>query len=54
MFTNINERMRPLFRFVHLTKQMTYLVRICSFIKRTNFPSNGSRLFAKRSVHLQP
>ncbi|MFS7978589.1 hypothetical protein Hanom_Chr10g00917201 [Helianthus anomalus] len=33
---NINERTRPLFMFVHLTKQTKFLVRVRLFNKRTN------------------
>ncbi|MFS8024678.1 hypothetical protein Hanom_Chr16g01466211 [Helianthus anomalus] len=35
-FTNINERTRPLFMFVHLTKRTKFLVCVCLFNKRTN------------------
>ncbi|MFS7951184.1 hypothetical protein Hanom_Chr07g00591971 [Helianthus anomalus] len=35
-FTNINERTRPMFMFVHLTKQTKFLVRVRLFNKRTN------------------
>ncbi|MFS7967183.1 hypothetical protein Hanom_Chr09g00782811 [Helianthus anomalus] len=41
---NINERTRTLFMFVHLTKQTEFLVRVRSFIKRTNtneLPAEG-------------
>ncbi|MFS7953094.1 hypothetical protein Hanom_Chr07g00614571 [Helianthus anomalus] len=50
---NINEQTRPLFMFVHLTKRTKFLVRVRSFIKRTNkqtFPQTVHEL----SVHLQP
>ncbi|MFS7973305.1 hypothetical protein Hanom_Chr09g00855071 [Helianthus anomalus] len=46
MFTNTNEQTRPLFMFVHLTKQTKFHARVRSFIKRTtqtNFLPNGSR-----------
>ncbi|MFS7987782.1 hypothetical protein Hanom_Chr11g01026941 [Helianthus anomalus] len=43
MFTNINERIRPLFMFVHLTKRKKFLVRVRLFNKRTNFPPNSLR-----------
>ncbi|MFS7927670.1 hypothetical protein Hanom_Chr04g00311851 [Helianthus anomalus] len=33
---NINERTRPMFIFVHLTKRTKFLARDRSFIKRTN------------------
>ncbi|MFS8023304.1 hypothetical protein Hanom_Chr16g01449901 [Helianthus anomalus] len=33
---NINERTRSLFMFVHITKRTKALVRVRSYIKRTN------------------
>ncbi|MFS7908146.1 hypothetical protein Hanom_Chr01g00079771 [Helianthus anomalus] len=53
-FTNINERTRPLFMFVHLTKRTKFLVRIRLFNKRMNTNELLHELFAKRLVHLQP
>ncbi|MFS7958808.1 hypothetical protein Hanom_Chr08g00683071 [Helianthus anomalus] len=35
-FTNINERTRPLFMFVHLTKRTKFFVCVRLFNKRTN------------------
>ncbi|KAJ0833926.1 hypothetical protein HanRHA438_Chr16g0738041 [Helianthus annuus] len=35
-FTNINERTRPLFTFVHLTKRTKFLVCVRLFNKQTN------------------
>ncbi|KAJ0603165.1 hypothetical protein HanIR_Chr03g0147521 [Helianthus annuus] len=39
----MNERTRPLFMSVHLTKRTKFLVRVRLFNKRTNFPPNNSR-----------
>ncbi|MFS7943925.1 hypothetical protein Hanom_Chr06g00506011 [Helianthus anomalus] len=36
MFTNINERTRPLFMFVHLTKRTKFLVCVRLFNKQTS------------------
>ncbi|MFS7939729.1 hypothetical protein Hanom_Chr05g00455331 [Helianthus anomalus] len=36
MFTNINERAWPLFKFVPLTKRTKFLVRVRLFNKQTN------------------
>ncbi|KAJ0499986.1 putative MFS transporter superfamily [Helianthus annuus] len=35
-FTNINERTRPLFMFVHLTKRTKFLIRVRLFNKQTD------------------
>ncbi|MFS7932893.1 hypothetical protein Hanom_Chr04g00373281 [Helianthus anomalus] len=50
MFTNTIERTRHLFIFVYLTNRTKFLVRVHSFIKRTNVNelpaerfTNGSR-----------
>ncbi|MFS7919693.1 hypothetical protein Hanom_Chr03g00215721 [Helianthus anomalus] len=43
----MNERPRPLFMFVHLTKQTKFYVRVRSFIKRTN----TNKLPAKRFIN---
>ncbi|MFS7991321.1 hypothetical protein Hanom_Chr12g01069401 [Helianthus anomalus] len=34
--TDINERMKPLFMFVHLTKRTKLLVHVCLSNKQTN------------------
>ncbi|MFS8027919.1 hypothetical protein Hanom_Chr16g01504401 [Helianthus anomalus] len=52
-FPNIIKRTRPLLMFVHLTKRTKFLVRVCSFIKRTSCQT-VHELFAERSVNLQP
>ncbi|MFS7894605.1 hypothetical protein Hanom_Chr00s001874g01688671 [Helianthus anomalus] len=44
MFTNIIERTRPLFMFIHLTNQTKFLVHVRSFNKGTN----GNELHAKQ------
>ncbi|MFS8002251.1 hypothetical protein Hanom_Chr13g01199921 [Helianthus anomalus] len=49
MFTDINERTRPLFMFVHLAKRTKFLVRVRLFNKRTN----TNKLHAERLVRLQ-
>ncbi|MFS8005498.1 hypothetical protein Hanom_Chr13g01238031 [Helianthus anomalus] len=49
-FTNINERTRPLFMLVHLTKQTKFLVRVRLFIKRTN----TNELPAERFTNCSP
>ncbi|MFS7965692.1 hypothetical protein Hanom_Chr09g00765201 [Helianthus anomalus] len=50
MFTNINERTRPLFIFVHLTKRTKFLVRVRLFSKRTN----TNELPAERFTNCSP
>ncbi|MFS7958171.1 hypothetical protein Hanom_Chr07g00675061 [Helianthus anomalus] len=54
MFTNINERTRPLFMFVHLTKRTKFLVRVCLFNKRANTNELPTERFVERLVRLQP
>ncbi|MFS7943857.1 hypothetical protein Hanom_Chr06g00505131 [Helianthus anomalus] len=53
MFTNINERTRPLFMFVHLTKRTKFLVRVRSFIKRTNTSELPAEWFTNRSLNVR-
>ncbi|MFS7908060.1 hypothetical protein Hanom_Chr01g00078761 [Helianthus anomalus] len=47
MFTNINERMWLLFMLVRLTKRTKFLVRVRSFIKRTNTNELPAERFTK-------
>ncbi|MFS7952120.1 hypothetical protein Hanom_Chr07g00603201 [Helianthus anomalus] len=54
MFTNINERTRPLFMFIHLTKRMKFLVCVRLFNKRMNTNELPAKRFTKRLVRLQP
>ncbi|KAJ0565592.1 hypothetical protein HanIR_Chr06g0264301 [Helianthus annuus] len=50
MFTNINERTRPLFMFDRLTKRTKFLVRVRLFNKRTN----TNELSAERFTNCSP
>ncbi|MFS7957142.1 hypothetical protein Hanom_Chr07g00662941 [Helianthus anomalus] len=50
-FTNINERMRPLFMSVHLTKRKK--IRVCSFIKRTNTNELSIERFTNYSLNVR-
>ncbi|MFS7907653.1 hypothetical protein Hanom_Chr01g00073861 [Helianthus anomalus] len=51
-FTNINERTRPLFMFVHLTKQTEFLVCVCWFNKRTNTNELPAERFTNCSLNV--
>ncbi|MFS7981889.1 hypothetical protein Hanom_Chr10g00956371 [Helianthus anomalus] len=50
---DINERMRPRFMFVHLTNRTKFLVRIRSFIKRTNINELPAKRFTNCSLNVQ-
>ncbi|MFS7940596.1 hypothetical protein Hanom_Chr05g00466281 [Helianthus anomalus] len=45
--------MRPLFMFVHLTKQTEFLVRVHSFIKRTNTNEPPAERFTNCSLNVR-
>ncbi|MFS7908156.1 hypothetical protein Hanom_Chr01g00079881 [Helianthus anomalus] len=51
--TNINERMWPLFIFIHLTKQMEFLVRVRSFKKQTNTNELPAKRFTNCSLKVR-
>ncbi|MFS7926393.1 hypothetical protein Hanom_Chr04g00296541 [Helianthus anomalus] len=53
MFTNINERTRPLFMFIHLTKGTKFLVRVRLFDKRTK-STNTNELPAEQFTNCSP
>ncbi|MFS7910578.1 hypothetical protein Hanom_Chr02g00107921 [Helianthus anomalus] len=48
---NINERTQPPFTFICLTYQTKYLVRVCSFIKRTNLNELPAEQFMNCSLN---
>ncbi|MFS7943236.1 hypothetical protein Hanom_Chr06g00497891 [Helianthus anomalus] len=50
---NTNERTRPLFMFVHLTKRTKFFVRVRSFIKRTNTNELPAERFMNCSLKVQ-
>ncbi|MFS7927581.1 hypothetical protein Hanom_Chr04g00310851 [Helianthus anomalus] len=52
-FTNTNERTRPLFMFIHLTKRTDFFVRDRSFIKRTNTNELPAERFMNYSLKVQ-
>ncbi|MFS8022518.1 hypothetical protein Hanom_Chr16g01440431 [Helianthus anomalus] len=52
-FTNTNERTRPLFMFVHLTKRQRFLDHFRSFIKRTNTNELPAKRFMECSLNVQ-
>ncbi|MFS7998585.1 hypothetical protein Hanom_Chr12g01155611 [Helianthus anomalus] len=52
MFTNINERTRPLFMFVHLAKRTEFRVRVRLFNKRTNTNELPAERFTKCSPNV--
>ncbi|MFS7981891.1 hypothetical protein Hanom_Chr10g00956401 [Helianthus anomalus] len=50
---DINERMQPRFMFVHLTNRTKFLVRIHSFIKRTNINELPAKRFTNCSLNVR-
>ncbi|MFS7922883.1 hypothetical protein Hanom_Chr03g00254241 [Helianthus anomalus] len=52
-FMNTNERTRPLFMFVHLTKRTKFFVCVCSFIKQTNTNELPAERFMNCSLKVQ-
>ncbi|MFS7908689.1 hypothetical protein Hanom_Chr01g00086101 [Helianthus anomalus] len=52
-FTNTIERTRPLFMFVHLTNRTKFLVRVRSFIKRTNVNELPAERFTNYSLNVR-
>ncbi|MFS7927350.1 hypothetical protein Hanom_Chr04g00308031 [Helianthus anomalus] len=53
MFTNTTERTRLLFMFVHLTNRTKFLVRVRSFIKRTNINKLPAEQFTSCSLNVR-
>ncbi|MFS7902412.1 hypothetical protein Hanom_Chr01g00011001 [Helianthus anomalus] len=54
MFTNVVERTRHQFVFIHLTNRTEFLVHVRSLTKQTNVNELSAELFVKRSGRLQP
>ncbi|MFS7914624.1 hypothetical protein Hanom_Chr02g00155621 [Helianthus anomalus] len=50
---NLNGRTQSLFIFVCLTYQTKYLVRVCSFIKRTNIYELPTKRFTNCSLNIR-
>ncbi|MFS7996484.1 hypothetical protein Hanom_Chr12g01130511 [Helianthus anomalus] len=49
---NLNERTRPLFMFVHLTKQTKFIVRVRLFNERTNTNKLPAERFTNYSLNV--
>ncbi|KAF5766535.1 hypothetical protein HanXRQr2_Chr15g0716461 [Helianthus annuus] len=52
-FMNTIERTRPLFMFVHLTNRTKFLVRVRSFLKRTNINELPAERFTNCSLNVR-
>ncbi|MFS8019893.1 hypothetical protein Hanom_Chr15g01409061 [Helianthus anomalus] len=53
-FTNVVERTRPLFLFVHLVIRTKFLVRVCLLLNKRTSRRTIQKLLFERSVRLQP